>query len=99
MYAVCVCVLHVSAHTHRDQKRALDPLELELQAVVNYRIWVLGTELRSSRRASKHFLLLNCLSSSTPLHHMNVVVVFCFFGAFFLDISHYIALSGLKLAM
>jgi hypothetical protein len=35
----------------RDQKGLSDPLELELQAVVSLPVWVLGTELRSSRRA------------------------------------------------
>lgn len=27
---------------HRNQKRILDPLELKLQAVVGYPIWMLG---------------------------------------------------------
>jgi hypothetical protein len=35
----------------RAQKRALDPLELELQTVVSCPAWVLGTELVSSARA------------------------------------------------
>jgi hypothetical protein len=35
----CIC---------REQKKALDPLELELQSVVSFLTWVLGTELRFS---------------------------------------------------
>lgn len=41
----------VCAHdctTHRDQKTASDPLELELEAIVSDLIWVLKTKLRSS---------------------------------------------------
>lgn len=37
------------------QKRVSDLLEPELQVVVHYLIWVLGTKLRSSRRAEKVF--------------------------------------------
>jgi hypothetical protein len=33
------------------QKRASDPLELELQAVVSCLVWVMGSELRPSGRA------------------------------------------------
>lgn len=35
----------VSAGTHRGQKGALDPLELELQVVRSHLMWVLGTKL------------------------------------------------------
>lgn len=38
----------VSAVTHRTQKRASDPLELQLERVVRYLVRVLGTELSSS---------------------------------------------------
>jgi hypothetical protein len=36
---------------HGGQKRAPDPLELELKAIVSFLMWVLRTELWSSRRA------------------------------------------------
>ena len=45
-----VCVPLCVPDVHRDQKRALDSLELELQMVVTT-MWVLGTEPRSSTRA------------------------------------------------
>lgn len=37
---------------HGGQKRALDPLELELLVVMIGPVWVLGTELRSSVKAA-----------------------------------------------
>lgn len=37
------CV-HICAGVQRGQKRALEPLKLELQGVVNYLLWVLETE-------------------------------------------------------
>jgi hypothetical protein len=46
------CVPHVCS-THRGQKRASDPLELELQALVSCSTQVLGTELRSSARTAR----------------------------------------------
>lgn len=53
---VCVCVLymeymHMSLGAHGDQKRALYPLELELQTVTQVTQLELGTELRSCVRA------------------------------------------------
>jgi hypothetical protein len=41
----------MSAGTCRSQKRAQDLLELELQEVVSYLIWVLGIEPGFSARA------------------------------------------------
>lgn len=38
----------LNAGDHKDQKRVLDSLMLELQAVVSCRTWVLGTKGRSS---------------------------------------------------
>jgi len=35
---------------YRDQKRALDTLELDLQAVVSHPVWMLGTELGYTAR-------------------------------------------------
>lgn len=40
VYYLCVCTLG-------DQKRLSNPLELELQEVVSYLVWVLGIELGS----------------------------------------------------
>lgn len=40
----------VNAGACRDQKRMLDPLDLELQAPVMDQTWVLGTKLLSSAR-------------------------------------------------
>ena len=45
MDTMCVQVL---------EHRSLDPLELELQLVVSHLMWMLGTELRSSGKTSKH---------------------------------------------
>lgn len=39
--------VHLSAGAHRDQKRAPDLLELELQLVVSLLLWVLRIELGS----------------------------------------------------
>ena len=47
---VCVCVF-VSASAHGVEKKALDPLELELQTLVSSLMWVLGTKLWSSAKA------------------------------------------------
>lgn len=40
---ICACV-----GTHRDQGKALDPLERELKGVMNFMTWALGTQLSSS---------------------------------------------------
>ena len=50
-----VCIHKCSAQG--DQKRASDPLELELEVVVSPLMWVLGTELGSSARTA---CILNC---------------------------------------
>ena len=42
---------------HRSQKKISEPLELELQVVVSHPVWVLGTKLGSSARATNAF---NC---------------------------------------
>lgn len=43
---------HVHAYAHRDQKRALYPQELELQAALNYLMSVPGNEPRSPATAA-----------------------------------------------
>lgn len=52
---VCLRVceyMHVHKGTQGDQKKALDLLALVLQAVVSPALWVLGTELGSSKRVA-----------------------------------------------
>ena len=39
--------MHMHVGTHGGHKRALYPVELELQVVVNNLIWVLGAKLKS----------------------------------------------------
>lgn len=42
--------MHMSAVPYRGQRRALDILLLLLWEAINYQLWVLGTECRSSGR-------------------------------------------------
>lgn len=56
-----VCA-HRGASAYRDQQRASDPLELELQMSVSLPTWVLGTELASFAKKSTHSRLLSRLS-------------------------------------
>lgn len=42
-----LCVHQVQTGFHRGQKRGLAPLKVELQAVVSYLMWMLGTERAS----------------------------------------------------
>lgn len=48
---MCFCMGICYMCVQGGQKRALHPMELELQVVVSQKIRVLGTELRSSARA------------------------------------------------
>lgn len=48
MMCLCVDVCTRECSDHRDQKRAEGPPELELQAAVSHRMWVLGPEPRTS---------------------------------------------------
>lgn len=57
---LCIC----ECRCLRGQKRACDPLELELQAIVSCLTWVLGTELRPSARA---LCILHCGAISLDL--------------------------------
>ena len=59
MHAVCV-------GAHGDQKRVLDPLELEFQVVVSCLMWVLGTKPRSSARAA------NTLTAEPSLQPLSI---------------------------
>lgn len=47
-FNLCVCVC---ANTHKNQRMLLDTMGLELQTVWRHPIWMLETELRSSRSA------------------------------------------------
>ena len=49
-----MCMYHMGTKALRGQKKALDPLEPELEMVVNHR-WMLGTEPRSSARVASAF--------------------------------------------
>lgn len=52
---MCVSIydyIHACADAHGSQKKALGSLELELQEVMKYSTWVLGSELRSFVRAN-----------------------------------------------
>jgi hypothetical protein len=52
---VCEWVFACELGTHVRQKRVLDPLELEVEKVVNCLVWVLGDELNSSTKATSTF--------------------------------------------
>lgn len=49
-------------YNHGGQKRTFNPMELELQAVVIYLTWVLGTKLRSLLEEQDLFFTLSHLS-------------------------------------
>ena len=68
MYAcVSTCeYVHMSASVLKGQKRALDPLGLELLAAVSHLVWVLGTEHWSFERLIPALLLSHLSSSTTP---------------------------------
>ena len=52
----CMFLYHMYAGAHGGQKRALDPLELELQIILSA-MWVSEIKPRSSARA---LIALNC---------------------------------------
>lgn len=58
--SVCVEFMHVSACTSSGQKRALDPLELEIKAVETHLMWALETGDAEGQRVP---LPPSCLSS------------------------------------
>lgn len=59
---VCVCV-NMCMGAKGVQKRVMDPLELEVQALMSCPTWVLGIELWFSVRAAS--TLYHCAISST----------------------------------
>lgn len=62
--------VHMSAVFHGGLKKALDPLELELQVVISQSPWVLGTDLWYSERTAN---TLDCYGtiSLLPLLTLN----------------------------
>ena len=52
VWFICLCIYVHACGTYRGQKRISDPLELELQVVMSCLIWVQGTEIKPSGRAS-----------------------------------------------
>lgn len=48
---IYVSICHISVVAHRSQRRVLELLKPEFQAVVSFLTWMVGTELGSSRRA------------------------------------------------
>jgi hypothetical protein len=48
---LCLCVGMYTVGVHGSQKTVSDPLELELQVIGCFLLWVLVTKLRLSRRA------------------------------------------------
>lgn len=63
--------MYMSVGAPRDQKKVLDPLELDLQTVLSCLLWMLGTILRSSGRAANspaHIRrVYHCFSQSSPI--------------------------------
>jgi hypothetical protein len=56
----------MSTDALRGQKRAWDPLELELQLVMSCLVSVQGAQLRSSARAGNECSFLLCHPSTLP---------------------------------
>lgn len=69
---VCVCFYVYPLHNdaHGGQKWVWDCLEVEGQALVNFLMWILGSEFGSSAMSSKGFSPLN--HPSSPLNYVNV---------------------------
>ena len=68
---VNVCYLfvhHIHALACGDQKKALEPLELDLQITMSLLVWVLGTEPGSSKRTTN---ALNEPSLQSPVLFYN----------------------------
>lgn len=73
---VCVCMCGVlSVGAHQSQKRTSDPLELELQLVVNHPTWVLEVKPQSSTRTGEMHINHNrdaCKSSDLLKSEMSL---------------------------
>lgn len=73
-----MCLIWLCAHkcyVHKGSKRLLDPMKPELKVVVSCSVWVLGTYLRSSARAS----------NTLNLRHL---ISLCFLKLFFLKLVY-----------
>lgn len=46
--------MHVNTVTRGDQKRVMEPVELELWATVSHLMWVLDIELRADTKAGNY---------------------------------------------
>lgn len=69
--SICDYVYIAAGGACRVQKRALDPLGLELLAVVGHHMWVLGTELGSLK---EQYMLL---TADPSLQSQCVFLVLC----------------------
>lgn len=96
--SVCVCVCSmckwVLCPQRSGEKRALDPLELELQAIMSHLMQMLGAKLWSSGKAAR---LLITEPSFQALIMLILLLVLIF--RFFERRSLYIALAALELTM
>lgn len=57
---MCICVTCVSecyvcSETHESQKRVSNTLELKLQVIVSYSMWVLGTKCKPCAKTAGTF--------------------------------------------
>ena len=57
--------IYACAHIHKDQKRALNPLDMEFKVVMTYFPWVLGIKFRSSGLVMSAFTLWAIETSPT----------------------------------
>lgn len=69
---VCVCI-YMCESTHIGQKSVLEPLELDLEAVVSCLIWVLGPELCPLKEQKCSEMLKRVLSLSHTSFLMEVL--------------------------
>lgn len=75
MYTLCGCLwgrgrfAHVNETDCQVQKRALDPVELDLQVDVSFPEWLLGTVLWSLQEQD------TLLTAETPLQPLAITVV------------------------
>ena len=78
---ICVGCVHVSVGAFRSQKRVLDPLELELQVLRSYLVWVLGlnSTLWKGRKVSQ---LLSYLSRPFLWFSAAVLMAYISYGVF-----------------
>jgi hypothetical protein len=76
MYVVCVCVcicvcIHVSAGPRRGQERLLEPLGLDLQALVSHLMCMLELHLGPEKSNTSQLSHLSCPALSLCLAHFS----------------------------